>query len=58
VKILTAVLLSVYYYEFEDKKPRRLIFDHRPVPVEMVLVTVAVLQTSSEYLLYSVDRAS
>jgi hypothetical protein len=49
VKILTAVLFAVYYYEDEDKKPRRLILDHRPVPVGLVLDEVAVLQSSSEY---------
>jgi hypothetical protein len=48
VKILIAVFLALYYYEDEDK-PQRLIFDHRPVPMGLVLDKVAVLQTSSEY---------
>jgi hypothetical protein len=49
VKILTAVIFAVYYYEDGDRKPRRLIFDHRPVRVGLVLDEVGVLQSSSEY---------
>jgi hypothetical protein len=51
MKILTVVPFAVYvyYYEVEDKKSRRLYFDHRPVPVGLLLDKVAVLQISSEY---------